>query len=802
MTTIRIAYNSAVRNRSLLSPFRRFVAVIVLLLVVPFVRPDVSAQADTRMVAFGTRHAVVLKNNGDVLTWGDNVSCQLGRAGGNRANTPGQVLRNVKQIAAAATHTLALDVDGKVYAWGGDAPALGNADDHERCEGPEPVATLANKTIAHIATGINFSLAVTTAGDLLCTGENDMGQCPVGRGGTSSFTPVPYPELAGKVAAVAAGAYHALVLTKNGQLFAFGRAREGQLGSGKTTSAFGPVPELTGVVSFAAGTWHSAAVRADGSAWVWGSNGRSELCDGTTVNKASPMKVALPADQKATHVAAGGSSTLVRAGDGSLFGCGDNQFSSLGVDQPRVVPRPALIASGVAPAGIAVAGGSYAAHSSDGCAVRMGGSNHEGLVNGTDQSSQVGFAPRQGVSLCGAKPDKPLPTRLFIPPSGGASGCWAPRVQEDAFATAKYPALREAIIAAENIVKSNKAFLDAPVPVRFRSAASVGQYDNSGAGIHIKAAPERTSNRLRLWTGECGVIPQIDRVGGAISQISIFLNRAGEQFVSQTGEGPKLTGKAGGYPEYNHWVVITKDGRLPWIPQTLADKLDAEGKRRREKLAEYQKSRSQMKVMDEAAAQKTYEALRKTDPAGADKFMASIAEQREEVRRFQQDVYPANVAQLEKEVKDYEQYRASFTAEQLRAPAVWADASGAGRKKLDADIAALQVLPPAVQAQIDALPRDNERAAKMRTLRQRYMESVSNRMADLRAQYDLTNLKPGAADNAMSFKRDPSFPDYTTPNRVQVITVAFQMDTLPERRAWQQKVKDTFDFGALAALIK
>jgi hypothetical protein len=176
-----------------------------------------------------------------------------------------------------------------------------------------------------------------------------------------------------------------------------------------------------------------------------------------------------------------------------------------------------------------------------------------------------------------------------------------------------------------------------------------------------------------------------------------------------------------------------------------------------------------------------------------------------EVTRLQQEVYPATTAQLEKEVKDYEQYRASFTAEQLRAPAVWGDPSGTGRRKLDADIAALQALPPAVQAQIDALPRDNERAARMRTIRQRHLESVTNRMADLRAQYELTNLRPGTADAAMSVKRDPSFPDFSTPNRIQVITVAFSYDPDPaqvERRAWQTRVKETFDFAALAALIK
>ena len=768
-------------------------------------QPGVSAQSDTRAIAFGTRHAVALRNNGDVLTWGDNVSCQLGRAGGNRSATPGQVLRNIKEIAAAAAHTLALDADGKVYAWGGDAQALGNGDDNERCEGPEPVVSLADKTIAHIATGIDFSLAVTTSGDLYCTGASENGQCPAVKGGTRSFTLVPYPELQGKVAAIRAGAFHALVLTKDGQLYSFGRAREGQLGTGKTISAFAPIPEFTDVVSFAAGTWHSAAVRADGSAWVWGSNGRSELCDGTTVNKPAPQKVAVPDNRKITHVAAGGSTTLMRASDGALYACGDNQFGSLGADQPRIVPRPALIASGAASSGIAVAGGSYGAYSTDGCAVRIAGSNSDGIVSATDQSGQVPFGVRQGVSLCAPKSEKPLPTRLFIPPSGGASGCWTPRDQQDAFASPKFAGLRDAVLAAENIVRANKAYLDTPVPVRFRSSVSAGPGETSGAAIHIKAAPERTPGRTRLWTGDCGVIPQIDRIGGAIGQISIFFNRAGEQFVSSTGEGPKLTGRVGGYPEYNNWVLITKDGRLPWIPQTLADKLDAEGDRRSKKLAEWQQDRSRMKPMDQAAAQKTYEMLKKTDAAGADKFMGTVKEQAEELRRLQQDVYPATTAQMEKEVNDYQRYRASFTAEQLRAPAVWGDPAGAARKKLDADVAALQALTPAEQAAIDALPRDNERAARMRTIRQRHMEIASNKMSDLRAQYELINLRPGAADSAMSFKRDPSFPDFSNPNRIQVITVAFSYDPDPkqvERRAWQTRIKETFDFAALAALLK
>ena len=75
-------------------------------------------QGDAPIVVFGTRHGVALRTNGEVLTWGDNVGCQLGRRSGNVNATPAVMMRNVKQIAAAGSHTLALTVDGKVYAWG------------------------------------------------------------------------------------------------------------------------------------------------------------------------------------------------------------------------------------------------------------------------------------------------------------------------------------------------------------------------------------------------------------------------------------------------------------------------------------------------------------------------------------------------------------------------------------------------------------------------------------------------------------------------------------------------------------
>ena len=60
----------------------KFPGAVSLFLLVIFTVPsqNVTAQSSNAAVAFGNRHAVALRTNGEVLTWGENVYCQLGRA--------------------------------------------------------------------------------------------------------------------------------------------------------------------------------------------------------------------------------------------------------------------------------------------------------------------------------------------------------------------------------------------------------------------------------------------------------------------------------------------------------------------------------------------------------------------------------------------------------------------------------------------------------------------------------------------------------------------------------------------------
>lgn len=811
----------------------RFTTLLAALLLV-LVATSPLAQSESAQMAFGARHAVALRANGEVITWGNNVGCQLGRRAGNRNGTPALVLRNVVHIAAAADHSMAVTRDGHVYGWGtnGDGP-LGVGTEFDQCEGPALVESLEGKGIVQIATGQDFSVALSRAGELFCAGDNGMGQCPPVKGVPDQvFRPITVPAGVGPFTAIKAGAYHLLALTNDGRLFAMGRGRDGQLGNGRTVNGSGIVDAVSAVVSFAAGIWHSTAVTADGAAWVWGNNGKSQMCDGTTTNKPAPERVTLPGGAKAIRITAGGHGTIVQTADGAVYACGDNQFGGLGAGTPVVIGTPTRVTTPAVTSGVLVAGGNYAAVSVDSCTVRLTGDSAEGVVTPTGYGSRT-FVPRTALTLCGPRATTTLADVVNPAPKGGASGCWAPVVNEDSATNQRYAGLRQAMVTTENILKKNAAFTAPLEPVRWRSSMSAGPSDDGGARIHIKVVPERKLDGTRLWSDGCGIIPQLDRIGGAISQISVFFNVDPRGYlIGSTGLPPKLTGAVAGYPEYGNWILITKDGRLAWIPVTLAEKLDAEGEKRERALAEWNRGLANRKLPDEASTQKTYEMLKKTDPAGAERFLEDAREQRAELARLIRDVYPLTTASLERQVAEYRKYRASLSPEALRSPAVWGDPTGEGKKQLEARLAAIRALPAADQQKADALTQQGralERQAQAeaakkntaeatrlraeanalgleaRAIRQRYMERASSLITEAMATYDLTNLQGGPADRAMAVKPDPSFPDFKDPNRIQLIAITFSVDPNTrntDRRAWQQRVKDTFEYAALAALLK
>ena len=163
----------------------------------------------------GAGHTVALMCNGDVLAWGANNSGQLGTGNTAAGLVPAPVvvpcvspprpllgcpLTNVVDVAAGAFHSLAVDANGDVWAWGNN-----------------------------------------TFGQLCNAGTSDLVFATKVFGGALTSAPAGVP-----LDVVAGGATFSLVLLANQTLVGCGLNNHGQLGDCSTTNSGVPVPVRQG----------------------------------------------------------------------------------------------------------------------------------------------------------------------------------------------------------------------------------------------------------------------------------------------------------------------------------------------------------------------------------------------------------------------------------------------------------------------------------------------------------------------------------------------------------------------------
>ncbi|MFN7980640.1 MAG: hypothetical protein U0Q11_02175 [Vicinamibacterales bacterium] len=423
-------------------------------------------------------------------------------------------------------------------------------------------------------------------------------------------------------------------------------------------------------------------------------------------------------------------------------------------------------------------------------------------------------------------------TVLAAAPARAQLDCRAPLEQQDSVATQRFAPMRQTLLTLEDIIRKNAAYQAPPEPVRMRTTIAAGPSDAGGARIFVRAYPEK-QGEIQVWTKDrCDVIPQAERVAASVGQIYVFVNYSVQEQFLGGNEVPTYQGEVAGYPVYNGWIVMTRNGRLPWIPQTLRDRLEREERRRQKAIDEWTATKASRHPLDMTAQMKTYEMPKKNDPAGAERFLATTREVNEQMRAMRAEE-PVMDAHLQRQLEAVGAYRATFTEAQLNAPAMWMDASGDARRRLDAQIAELQKLTPEEQQQADSMSREsrdlerqaqiesrtnknetaaalrersNELALQVRAIRKAHVERAFFPIQDAQANYALVNLKPGTPERAMAFKPDPVFPDFSNPFRPQVILVNFWSKSEPAdnspRSVWLRKAKETFDFPAVAALLR
>ncbi|ETR66773.1 MAG: hypothetical protein OMM_12359, partial [Candidatus Magnetoglobus multicellularis str. Araruama] len=145
--------------------------------------------------------------------------------------------------------------------------------------------------ITFVSAGGYHSLALKVDGSVWAWGENYSGQ--LGDGTTSSSsTPAQIGSLS-NIILIAAGFNYSIALKNDGTVWVWGDNRYGQLGGGITPNITSPVKiaDFTNVVSIGIAGGHTLAVKDDGTAWAWGDNYYGQIGNGMKDHKSTPEKV-------------------------------------------------------------------------------------------------------------------------------------------------------------------------------------------------------------------------------------------------------------------------------------------------------------------------------------------------------------------------------------------------------------------------------------------------------------------------------------------------------------------------------
>ncbi|XP_022131000.2 probable E3 ubiquitin-protein ligase HERC2 [Pieris rapae] len=338
---------------------------------VPIFSPGLSALRPVH-IAGGSKTLFIVSHDGKLFVCGEGTNGRLGLGHSNNVSTPranpylSHVLVRRVAVHSGGKHALALTADGKVYSWGeGEDGKLGHGN-RLTLESPRLIESLAGERVVNIACGSAHSACVTARGHLYTWGMGEYGRLGHGDDNTQ-LSPKMVEALASfRVIQVACGSRDAqtLALTACGKVFSWGDGDFGKLGRGGSDGCAVPMNverlNTLDVVQVECGAQFSLALTRDGEVWTWGKGDYFRLGHGCDAHVRRPTLVEALRGKRVIHVAVGALHCLAVTSDNQVWAWGDNDHGQQGNGTTCVNRRPALVA-GVEGVQRAAAGSSHSA---------------------------------------------------------------------------------------------------------------------------------------------------------------------------------------------------------------------------------------------------------------------------------------------------------------------------------------------------------------------------------------------------------------------------------------------------------
>ena len=296
-----------------------------------------------KQISSGGYHCLILTTTGDIFSFGWNKLGQLGLGHYNEIENelkPEKVITNnlkFTKVEASGRHSLLLTNDGKVYSFG-----LINPETIENS--PTLIKKLLNFRVNYISTGFWHNIFGTSCGKVFVSGKGDEGKLGLGNQ-NDYFDPIELKSLKNvEIKQCDGGAWHTVLLTKQGKIFVFGSNFWGQLGldeENKNKDRLEPV-ELEffngkNVIKVACGSNFTLCLTNDGKVYSFGcsSNFKTGHCHENTLFK--PVQIQnFPIDDKIVDIQVGSNHSIFLTNTKKVMTCGWNKFGQTGHENESI----------------------------------------------------------------------------------------------------------------------------------------------------------------------------------------------------------------------------------------------------------------------------------------------------------------------------------------------------------------------------------------------------------------------------------------------------------------------------------